>query len=121
MGLKFGDISPLAGVITKEGTFGKLADSGTLGIAGKFVSKHLNDDKGADAAKEAAAKEAAAKEAALKEAANKEMAALASQYRSKQSEPTGGAEGYRSYKKGGKVKSASARADGCCIRGKTRA
>ena len=116
MGFKLGDISPLAGVITKEGTFGKLADSGALGIAGKFVSKHLNDDKGADAAKEAAAKEAA-----LKEAANKEMAALASQYRSKQSEPTGGAEGYRSYKKGGKVKSASARADGCCIRGKTRA
>ena len=27
----------------------------------------------------------------------------------------------RGYKKGGKVKSASARADGCCIRGKTRA
>ena len=25
------------------------------------------------------------------------------------------------YKAGGKVKSASARADGCCIRGKTRA
>ena len=116
MEIKLGDISPLAGLITKEGAFGKLADSGALGIAGKFVSKHLNDDKGADAAKEAAAKEAA-----LKEAANKEMAALASQYRSKQSEPTGGAEGYRSYKKGGKVKSASARADGCCIRGKTRA
>jgi hypothetical protein len=116
MEIKLGDISPLAGLITKEGAFGKLADSGALGIAGKFVSKHLNDDKGADAAKEAAAKEAA-----LKEAANKEMAALASQYRSKQSEPTGGVEGYRSYKKGGKVKSASARADGCAIRGKTRA
>ena len=27
----------------------------------------------------------------------------------------------RNYKFGGKVKSASARADGCCIRGKTRA
>ena len=27
----------------------------------------------------------------------------------------------RAMKKGGKVKSASARADGCCIRGKTRA
>jgi hypothetical protein len=27
----------------------------------------------------------------------------------------------RAYKKGGTVKSASARADGCCIRGKTRA
>ena len=26
-----------------------------------------------------------------------------------------------SYKKGGKIKSASARADGCCIRGKTKA
>jgi hypothetical protein len=29
--------------------------------------------------------------------------------------------GKASMKKGGKVKSASARADGCCIRGKTRA
>lgn len=116
MGFKLGDISPLAGVITKEGTFGKLADSGALGIAGKFVSKHLNDDKSADVAKEAAAKEAA-----LKDAANKEMAALASQYRSKQSESTGGVDGYKSYKKGGKVKSASARADGCAIRGKTKA
>lgn len=115
MGFKLGDISPLAGVITKEGTFGKLADSGALGIA-QFVSKHLNDDKGADAAKEAAVKEAA-----LKDAASKEMAALASQYRSKQSEPTGGVDGYKSYKKGGKVKSASARADGCAIRGKTKA
>jgi hypothetical protein len=27
----------------------------------------------------------------------------------------------KAYKSGGKVKSASARADGCCIRGKTRA
>jgi hypothetical protein len=27
----------------------------------------------------------------------------------------------KGYKKGGKVKSASERADGCCIRGKTRA
>ena len=27
----------------------------------------------------------------------------------------------RNYKKGGKIKSASARADGCCIRGKTKA
>jgi hypothetical protein len=27
----------------------------------------------------------------------------------------------KNYKKGGKVKSASARADGCCIRGKTKA
>ena len=116
MGFKLGDISPLAGVITKEGTFGKLADSGALGIAGKFVSKHLNDDKSGDIAKEAAAKEVA-----LKDAANKEMASLARQYRSKQSEPTGGVEGYKSYKKGGKVKSASKRADGIAIRGKTRA
>jgi len=29
--------------------------------------------------------------------------------------------GYKSYKKGGKVSSASKRADGCAIRGKTRA
>jgi hypothetical protein len=116
MEIKLGDISPLAGLITKEGAFGKLADSGALGIAGKFVSKHLNDDKSSDVAKEAAAKEVA-----LKDAANKEMASLARQYRSKQSEPTGGVEGYKSYKKGGKVKSASKRADGIAIRGKTRA
>ena len=110
MEIKLGDLSPLAGLITKEGAFGKLADSGALGIAGKFVSKHLNDDKGADAAKEAA----------LKDAANKEMAALASQYRPRQSEPTGGVEGYKSYKKGGKVSSASKRADGIAVKGKTR-
>ena len=110
MEIKLGDISPLAGLITKEGAFGKLADSGALGIAGKFVSKHLNDDKGADAAKEAA----------LKDAANKEMAALARQYRPRQSEPTGGVEGYKSYKKGGKVSSASKRADGIAVKGKTR-
>lgn len=41
-------------------------------------------------------------------------------------EPSGGGGGESTarpkvYKKGGKVKSASARADGCCIRGKTRA
>jgi hypothetical protein len=116
MEIKLEDISPLAGLITKEGAFGKLADSGALGIAGKFLSKHLNDDKSADIAKEAAAKEVA-----LKDAANKEMASLARQYRSKQSDPTGGVEGYKSYKKGGKVKSASKRADGIAIRGKTRA
>ena len=110
MEIKLGDLSPLAGLITKEGAFGKLADSGALGIAGKFVSKHLNDDKGADAAKEAA----------LKDAANKEMAALARQYRPRQSEPTGGVEGYKSYKKGGKVSSASKRADGIATKGKTR-
>ena len=110
MEIKLGDLSPLAGLITKEGAFGKLADSGALGIAGKFVSKHLNDDKGADAAKEAA----------LKDAANKEMAALARQYRPRQSEPTGGVGGYKSYKKGGKVSSASKRADGIAVKGKTR-
>jgi hypothetical protein len=115
MEIKLGDISPLAGLITKEGAFGKLADSGALGIAGKFVSKHLNDDKSADAAKEAALKEAA-----LKDAANKEMAALASQYRPRQVESTGGAEGYKSFKKGGKISSASKRADGCAIKGKTK-
>ena len=110
MEIKLGDLSPLAGLITKEGAFGKLADSGALGIAGKFVSKHLNDDKGADAAKEAA----------LKDAANKEMAALARQYRPRQSEPTGGVGGYKSYKKGGKVSSASKSADGIAVKGKTR-
>ena len=115
MEIKLGDLSPLAGLITKEGAFGKLADSGALGVAGDLYKRYIKDDKSDDVAKESAAKEAA-----LKDAANKEMAALASQYRPRQSEPTGGVGGYKSYKKGGKVSSASKRADGIAVKGKTR-
>lgn len=44
-----------------------------------------------------------------------------SQGRMMQQAKTEDAGGYKGYKKGGKVSSASKRADGCCIRGKTKA
>jgi hypothetical protein len=65
-------------------------------------------------------REASGKEEDTKAIAKKEERALKGapadmkEYESKEHKAMG-------YKKGGKVKSASARADGCCIRGKTRA
>ena len=87
MGFKLGDISPVAGVISGEGTFGDLASSGALGVG----------------------------------------AALASEARKKKSDgspdvtvsPVTEAK-VPGMKKGGKVSSASSRADGCAIRGKTK-
>ena len=88
-----------------------------LGVAGDLYDKYIGkDDKGLEAAKN----EAAAKEAALKDAASKEMAMIARQYRANQPTSDGGVGGYSSYKKGGKVSSASKRADGCAVRGKTK-
>jgi len=88
MGLKFGDISPMAGVISGEGAFGKLADKGMLGLGARMIASKAQEKD--------------------EEKARQEMAAI-------QAGKTPG------MKKGGSVKSASARADGCCIRGKTRA
>jgi hypothetical protein len=95
MGLKLGDISPLAGVITGKGAFGNLAGSGALGLVPALVADKAQD--------KSAAKLALAEEAAKKDEA---VAAL--------KKATG-------MKKGGSVSSASRRADGCAIRGKTRA
>jgi hypothetical protein len=95
MGIKLGDVSPLAGVITGKGAFGNLASSGALGIAPALIADKAQD--------KTAAKLALAEEAAKKEEA---VAAL--------KKATG-------MKKGGSVGSASKRADGCAIRGKTRA
>ena len=95
MGLKLGDISPVAGVITGKGNFGNLASSGLMGVAPAMIADRAQD--------KTAAKLALAQEAAKKEEA---VAAL--------KKATG-------MKKGGSVSSASRRADGCAIRGKTRA
>jgi hypothetical protein len=88
-----GTISPAYGVATGEGAFGQLADKGMLGLGARMIASNAQER---DEEKKRKAEEAAAAGAAP-------------------------APGTPTMKKGGSVKSASARADGCAIRGKTRA
>jgi hypothetical protein len=82
MGLKLGDLSPVAGIVTGKGMFGKMVHGG-------------DDDKDKE----------------KKQAEQLEQAEQLKQ---------------QGMKKGGKVKkmakggTASSRADGCCVKGKTR-
>jgi len=87
-----GSISPVAGVVTGEGAFGKLADKGMLGLGARMIASKAQEK---DEEKKRAAMESA-------------QAGMA---------PSVPAPGM---KKGGKVSSASKRADGCAIKGKTR-
>jgi hypothetical protein len=82
MGIKFEDLSPIAGVMSGKGVMGELARSGMMGIAPAAISRNAYDK----AEEERVARESAAKQ----------------------------------MKKGGKVSSASKRADGIAQRGKTR-
>lgn len=112
-----GALSPAYGVATGEGVFGKLADKGLLGIAPRMIANRAQEK---DAAGE---REAAAGEANRAAAIEKEKKAIARQdYIAASRVPSGGMEGYKAtgFKKGGKVSSASKRADGCCIKGKTK-
>lgn len=118
MGLKLGDFSPAIGIATGKGAMGNLADKGLLGIGPRMIAtkaQEKNEDKG----REAAEREAAAKEA---EAKQQKVTAM-NNYRSSLNAPSEGMEGFKasSYKKGGKISSASKRADGIALRGKTRA
>ncbi len=111
MGLKLGDISPLAGVLSGEGAIGKLADKGLLGLGPRMIANRAQEK---DEAKERAAMEQA-KEA---EAMQKQKMVAKARRSSPQQAGTEG--GYKGYAKGGKVSSASKRADGCAIKGKTK-
>ena len=83
--MKFGDISPLAGIATGEGMIGKLAAKGGLGLLPAAIARNAQDD---EEKKRQQAEDVA---------------------------PVG-----TPMKKGGKVSSASSRADGIATKGKTR-
>jgi hypothetical protein len=115
MGLKLGDISPIAGIMSGEGVIGKLADKGLLGIAPRMIASRAQEK---DEAKARAAMEQA-KEAEVMQ--KQKMAAKTRRSSPQQAAAsTGGMGGYKGYAKGGKVSSASKRADGCAIKGKTK-
>jgi hypothetical protein len=106
-------VSPLAMVADKNPDVLR-----AFGVAGNVVANKMEnreDDKRMAAEREAQAQVAMAKE--------QKAAAAMNNYRSALKQPSGGLEGYKAtgLKKGGKVKSASSRADGCAIRGKTKA
>jgi hypothetical protein len=115
MGLKLGDISPLAGILSGEGAIGKLADKGLLGLGPRMIASRAQEK---DEAKERAAMQQAQEAEAMKKQL---MASKARRQRPQQTaESTGGMSGYKSYAKGGKVSSASKRGDGCAVKGKTK-
>jgi hypothetical protein len=101
MAFNLGDISPLAGIATGKGMIGKLAGKGGLGLLPKLFANDAQDRR--------AAEEEAAK------LAGEDMRQQSARERTAYQVPKA------QMKKGGKVSSASRRADGIAQRGKTRA
>ena len=101
--MKLSDFSPAVGVLTGEGAFGNLASKGMLGpIAEKFSDAGYGK-KQAEGERDEYKKKLAEMQAA-------------------QAAQTQNAQGVQAprMKKGGKVSSASKRADGCAVKGKTK-
>lgn len=113
-----GTISPAYGIATGKGVIGDLADKGLLGLGPREIASKAQE-RNERKEREPAEREAMAKAAMAKE---QKAAAEKANYLSAARVPTGGLEGYKAtgLKSGGKVKSASARADGCAIKGKTK-
>ena len=94
MGFKLGDISPVVGMATGEGMTGNLIRQGVGGVLPMMIARNAYEGKEEEEKKRKEAEAAAA---------------------GMEAQGTG-------MKKGGKVKvsSASKRADGCAIKGKTK-
>ena len=118
MGLKFGDISPVAGMLTGEGMTGNLIRQGVGGVLPSMIARDAYDSKqNSIKAEEATIADALAQEKVMldKQKKTTDMKNYVSSARG-----DGGLDSYKSYKKGGKVSSASKRADGIAVKGKTR-
>ncbi len=92
MGFKLGDISPVVGMTTGEGMTGNLIRQGVGGVLPMMIARNAYEGKEEEEKKRKEAEVAAA---------------------GMEAQGTG-------MKKGGKVSSASKRADGCAIKGKTK-
>ncbi len=114
MGFKLGDISPIAGVLSGKGLMGKIAGSGGMGLIPAFIARD---------AQKATEDEEKAREAQAAEDDQREKRAQAVRS-ARTALPAAGMKKGGAVKKmasGGKVSSASKRADGIAQRGKTRA
>ena len=98
MAISLEDLSPALGIASGKGMFGKLASQGGLGLLPKMIAKDAQEEDEAQKVLAAAEEDRAKKANMFAQAAG----------------PTA------QMKKGGKVSSASSRADGCAQRGKTR-
>ena len=96
-----GSLSPAYGMMSGRGAFGKLADSGLGGIIPSLMAQRRRKKDGTEMT--------AAEEASLP-AQEEEKTSTAMK--------KGGS--VKKYKKGGTVSSASKRADGCAVKGKTK-
>lgn len=99
--MKLSDYSPAIGIATGEGMFGKLASKGILGPIAEKFSDASSGKKDAEAERDEYKKKLAEMQAA-------------------QGVPAAAPPMAPRMKKGGKVSSASKRADGCCVKGKTK-
>jgi hypothetical protein len=87
-----GTISPAYGIATGQGLIGQMADKGMLGLGARMIASSAQE----------------------KDEEKKRRAAEAGMV------PAQGGAAPMPMKKGGKVSSASKRADGCAVKGKTR-
>ena len=88
-----GTISPAYGIATGQGLIGQMADKGMLGLGARMIASNAQEKDEEKKRREA------------------EAAGMV---------PGQGGQAPMPMKKGGKVSSASKRADGCCVKGKTR-
>jgi hypothetical protein len=66
MGLKLGDISPLAGVVSGKGAFGNLADKGLLGFGARMIANNAQEKDEEKKRREAEAAQAGVAPAPMK-------------------------------------------------------
>ena len=93
------NLSPAYGIATGRGMFGKAADKGFLGLGARAIANRGQQEAEAKAMQEKLMQQGIAAKQAAAGAAAQPAAAM---------------------KKGGKVSSASKRADGIAVRGKTK-
>jgi hypothetical protein len=119
MGLKLGDLSPLAGMATGKGLIGKLISQGVGGAIPAAIAKDAQKDDRMEQAKRMQAANAAQRMASSAAGQSAEPSASASPRMS--STPVRTTTQMPSkMKSGGMASSASKRADGIATKGKTR-